>query len=138
MHVGLSTRARRGRPMVSLLQFSDGMVRLTVVLNVPLRSAPRIEDAFRTLMRTTRLEPGCIQCQVWTGTSEEDGHTRTLVHYEERWASERYVEQRVRSPAFTKVLEVLEAAIEPPHVEFDFVSRQQGLDYVEAVRGQMQ
>jgi len=124
--------------MVSLLQFTEGMVRLTVVLNVPARSAPRIQDAFRTLMRSTRLEPGCMDCQVWTGTNEDDGQSRTQVHYEERWASERDVERRVRSPAFTKVLEVLEAATEPPHVEFDFVSRQQGLDYVEAVRGQMQ
>jgi quinol monooxygenase YgiN len=122
--------------MVFLLHFSAAMVRLTVVLHVPSRSTPGIVEAFRTLMRTTRLEPGCMDCQVWTRTSEEDGRTRTQVHYEERWAAERDIEHRVRSQAFTMVLEVLEAATEPPHVEFDFVSRQQGLDYVEAVRSE--
>jgi quinol monooxygenase YgiN len=112
------------------------MVRLTVVLHVPSRSTPCIVEALRTLMRTTRLEPGCMACQVWTGMSDEDGQRRTGVHYEERWASERDIEHRVRSQAFTRVLEVLEAAVEPPQVEFDFVSRRQGLDYVEAVRGE--
>jgi hypothetical protein len=56
------------------------------------------------------------------------------MHYEERWATEQAMENRVRSDAFTKVLEVLEAGIERPEVEFDFVSRHQGLEYVEAVR----
>jgi quinol monooxygenase YgiN len=84
-------------------------------------------------MRGTRLEPGCLDCQLWTSAMEENPG-RTAVHYEERWATERAIENRVRSAAFTSVLEVLEAAAEAPHVEFDFVSRQQGLEYVEEVR----
>jgi quinol monooxygenase YgiN len=114
------------------------MVRLTVVLHVPTSNTPCIVEAFRTLMRSTRLEPGCIDCQVWVGSVEDDRAFRTELHYEERWISEKDIEQRVRSQAFTKVLEVLEAATEAPQVEFDFVSRQQGLDYVEAVRGEIQ
>lgn len=85
-------------------------------------------------MRGTRLEPGCTGCQVWTSAEREEPGRRD-VHYEERWASEQAIEHRVRSDAFTKVLEVLEAAAEPPHVEFDFVTRHQGLEYVEKVRG---
>jgi hypothetical protein len=41
---------------------------------------------------------------------------------------------RVKSEAFTKVLEVVEASASTPQVEFDFVSRHQGLEYVEEVR----
>lgn len=109
------------------------MVRLSVLLHAPNCQARAIENALRVLMRGTRLEPGCTQCQVWT--SAEEGDTgRSEVHYEERWASERAMENRVRSEAFTKVLEVLEAATEAPHVEFDFVSRHQGLEYVEEMR----
>jgi hypothetical protein len=72
-------------------------------------------------------------CQVWTNADEEEP-ARTEVHYEERWANEPAMENRVRSDAFTKVLEVLEAAADVPRVEFDFVSRHQGLEYVEKVR----
>jgi quinol monooxygenase YgiN len=109
------------------------MVRLSVVMHAPTCQARGIEGTLRTLMRGTRLEPGCLECQLWTN-AEEENPGRTDVHYEERWASERAIENRVRSEAFTKVLEVLEASVETPHVEFDFVSRQQGLEYVEEVR----
>jgi hypothetical protein len=44
------------------------------------------------------------------------------------------MEARVKSEAFTKVLEVVEASASAPQVEFDFVSRHQGLEYVEEVR----
>lgn len=84
-------------------------------------------------MRGTRLEPGCRGCQVWTNV-DQDHPNRTLVYYEEQWVTEQAMERRVRADAFTKVLEVLEAAEETPHVEFDFVSRHEGLEYVEAVR----
>ena len=109
------------------------MVRLTVNLHAPAPHALGIMDALRMLMRATRLEPGCVDCQAWT-TEDEDDPGRMEVHYEERWSTEPSIERRVRSEAFTKVLELLEGAVAPPHVEFDFVSRHQGLEYVEAVR----
>lgn len=74
-----------------------------------------------------------MDCRLWTNAKPEDPG-RTDVHYEERWATERAMEGRVRSEAFTKVLEVLEASAEPPQVEFDFVSRHRGLEYVEEMR----
>jgi quinol monooxygenase YgiN len=109
------------------------MVRLSVHLHAPPCQARAIEDALRTLMRGTRLEPGCTGCQVWTSAAEEENGL-SEVHYEERWATENAIETRVRSDAFTKVLEVLEAAAAVPRVEFDFVSSHQGLEYVERVR----
>jgi quinol monooxygenase YgiN len=109
------------------------MVRLSVLLHAPTCQARGIEGALRTLMRGTRLEPGCLDCQLWTNAREENPG-QTDVHYEERWATEPAIENRVRSEAFTKVLEVLEAAADVPQVEFDFVSRHQGLEYVEEIR----
>jgi quinol monooxygenase YgiN len=108
------------------------VVRLTVAFRAPARNAQSLLATLRTLMRATRLEPGCLECRAWTEDDEE--HDYCQVHYEERWSSERQIEGRVRSEAFTKLLEVLEAAPEGPDVQFDFVSRQQGLDYVAKVR----
>lgn len=109
------------------------MVRLSVILQAREGQASAIQSALRSLMRGTRLEPGCTGCRVWT--SADEGHPgRTLVYYEEQWATEKAIEDRVRADAFTKVLEVLEAADATPQVDFDFVSRHQGLEYVEAVR----
>ena len=109
------------------------MVRLSVRLHARRWQARAIEDALRMLMRGTRLEPGCLGCQVWASAEEEESGL-SEVHYEERWASESAIENRVRSDAFTKLLEVLEAAADVPRVEFDFVSSHQGLEYVERVR----
>jgi quinol monooxygenase YgiN len=109
------------------------MVRLSVLLHVPSGQARAIEEALKTLMRATRLESGCMGCLVWTISAEEKTSRRDM-YYEERWVNELAMENRVRSDAFTKVLEVLEAGVETPQVEFDFVSRHQGLEYVEAVR----
>jgi hypothetical protein len=41
---------------------------------------------------------------------------------------------RVLSDAFTKLLEVLEASPARPSVEFDFVAKRMGLEYIEMVR----
>jgi quinol monooxygenase YgiN len=109
------------------------MVRLSVVLHASTSHARRIEDAFRVLSFGMKLERGCAGCEVWT-SAEENPRGGREVHYEERWVNERAMQYRVRSDAFTKVLEVLEAADEPPHVEFEFVSRHQGLEYVEEIR----
>ena len=95
-------------------------------------TAPRLVAALRTLMGAVRLEPGFAACNVWTTDSDDDG---VAVHYEERWADEAAMEARVRSAPFTKLLEVLERAQGQPQVEFEFVARRHGLEYVEAVRG---
>jgi quinol monooxygenase YgiN len=128
-----SAIAGRDRLVANLASFTS-MVRLSVVLYAPTGQARMMTDALRSLIRGTRLEPGCLDCQVWTAFEEGD-ETRVDVHYQERWVTEKAMEVRVQSDAFTRVLEVLEASDEPPQVEFDFVSRHQGLEYVEAVRG---
>ena len=106
---------------------SKRMVRLTVTLTA---SANRVQDlvaAFRFLMVSTRLDPGCLGCSVW---SEPD----SSVHYVEEWSSEEDIRRRVGSDSFTSVLALLESVREPPHVQFDFVSSTRGLDYVAEVR----
>lgn len=108
------------------------MVRLTIVMAAPAATARRLAEALRVLGGTTRLERGCLACNVWT--TEPAGDAGWVVRYEERWASEATMEARVRSDDFTKLLEVVEGAPETPEVEFEFVARRQGLEYVEAVR----
>jgi quinol monooxygenase YgiN len=109
------------------------MVHLMVTLTASKAAAPRLVAALRTLMGAVRLEPGFDASSVWTTEREDDGGL--LVHYEERWADEKAMEARVRSERFTSLLEVVERAPDDPKVEFQFVARRHGLEYVEAVRG---
>jgi len=103
------------------------MVRLTVMLKSSARGAPDLVEAFRFLMVSTRLDPGCLGCSVW---AEPD----SSVHYLEEWKTEADIRRRVQSERFTSVLSILESVHDPPHVQFDFVSTTRGLDYVEEVR----
>ena len=116
-----------------MVQSNARMVRLSVNLLAPPQRAQAVVRAFRTLIWRTRLETGCLACEVWTHQeSEEAGATR--VRYEERWATEQTLEAHVRSEGFTSVLQLLEESTVPPTVEFAFVSRVLGLEYVEDVR----
>ena len=56
------------------------------------------------------------------------------MRYEEVWATEEAIRLRVQSEGFTRLLELLESAPEPPSLRFDFVTDTRGLDYVEEVR----
>ena len=105
------------------------MVRLTVTLVTSPTGAGLLLDAFRSLMVPTRLEPGCLGCLVWEETDDD-----TTLHYAEEWATEADMRRRVRSDRFTSLLAVMEAAVAPPQVQFDFVTTTRGLDYVEEVR----
>lgn len=105
------------------------MVRLTVTLVASQTGARPLLDAFRSLMGTTRLEPGCLGCLVWEEIEDD-----TTLRYAEEWATEADMRRRVQSDRFTSLLAVMEAAAEPPHVQFDFVTMTRGLDYVAEVR----
>jgi quinol monooxygenase YgiN len=95
------------------------VVRLAVVLSAPVRGADQL----------VHFEPGCLGCRVSTEFDD-----KSFVRYEEEWATEEAMRLHVRSARFTRLLEVLESAPEPPEIKFDFVSQTRGLDYVEEVR----
>ncbi len=109
------------------------MVRLTVTLVASQSGVGPLLDAFRSLMGPTRLEPGCLGCLVWEEIEDD-----ATVRYAEEWATESDMRRRVRSDRFTSLLAVMEAATEPPQVQFDFVTTTRGLDYVAEVRHQTQ
>jgi len=104
------------------------MVRLAVALAAT-GYATSVVHALRLLASPTRVEPGCLGCRVWTEDSDE-----STVRYVEEWATEDAMRLRVRSARFTRLLEVLESAVTPPRVQFDFITETRGLDYVAEVR----
>jgi quinol monooxygenase YgiN len=105
------------------------MVRLTVTLVASQTGARPLLDALRSLMGPTRLEPGCLGCLVWEEIEDD-----TTLRYAEEWATEADMRRRVQSDRFTSLLAIMEAAREPPQVQFDFVTIRRGLDYVAEVR----
>jgi hypothetical protein len=102
------------------------MVRVSLMLRPRTPSgAQDLLDGLRSLAVSTRLEPGCVSCSAWNDPMG--------VRYMEEWATEADMRQRIRSDGFTSVLSIVEAAADA-QVQFDFVSKTRGLDYVKEVR----
>src|SRR5262245_36481745 len=100
----------------------DRTVRLSLTLAGRPATTEQMLDALRYITSATRFETGCLGCTVWT----ESG---SRVHYREDWATEADMRRRVRSPAFTSLLAVMETACEPPDVRFESLEGTRGLDY---------
>jgi quinol monooxygenase YgiN len=104
------------------------MVRLTVTLSASSqRYVQDLLEALRFLMLGIRLQPGCRDCSVWVDFE-------STVHYIEEFETEADMRHRVESSKFTSLLSVIESAHQPPCMQFDFVTRTRGLEYVSQVR----
>ena len=99
-----------------------------MVLGASRAGARRLAAALKSLMPSTRLEAGCIDCCLWVDPD-------WTVHYFEEWESEHELERRIRSDRFIWLLAVMEASEETPSIRFDFLASTRGLDYIAEVRG---
>jgi len=105
------------------------MLRLNVTLGAAsARDRERLLEGLQYQVPGTRLEAGCLGCSAWVGVDWS-------VRYYEEWATENDLRHRVQSERFTSLLAVVEAA-EDAEVQFDFVDRRRGLDYVSELRNQ--
>jgi hypothetical protein len=104
------------------------MVRMSVSLVASARSAPDLLHALRTLTMPLRVRSGHLGSNTWMASD----HT---VHYEEDWATESDMRDRVVSDGFTRLLAVIEASEGLPQVQFNFVTKTRGLDYIAEIRG---
>jgi quinol monooxygenase YgiN len=106
------------------------MVRVNIMLNVKsTRETEALMEALRFVVAETRQQHGCDDCSAWS-----DPHL--TVRYLASWSSEAALRAHVRSALFTSLLAILESSGARPMLQFDFVSRSHGLDYVAAVRGE--
>src|SRR5581483_1062386 len=88
-----------------------------------------LRRAFSSLLEPTCVEPGCICCDLY----QESGNQNRFC-LETRWKSEPELVRHLRSEKYRDLLMLLELGSEPPLVEFHAVAETKGLDLVRAVR----
>jgi hypothetical protein len=86
-------------------------------------------QALRSLMVPAQLDRGCGGCWLYV-----DAMDPRCFCYVEEWATPTDLEREIRSARFTRLLSVMEDAPKPPNLEFRFISKTRGLDYIEEVR----
>ena len=94
------------------------VIRLTLSITAARGESWRLIDALRSLMVPTRRERGFVSCQLLLSSESCDP---MRISY-------------VESDRFSRLLELMESALEPPQLEFALGNGTRGLDYVEEVR----
>jgi quinol monooxygenase YgiN len=95
---------------------------------LPQESGP-IAAAVHELMLATRVERGCVHCDLSTQVGE-----RARFRYVEEWREEVDLRRQLRSDRFARLAELVERARERPQVDFELPGGARGLDYAEEVR----
>jgi len=82
----------------------------------------------RSLIGPVRSVPGCSATRLL-----RDAEENCALTWVEEWRSVEYFEHHLQSPAFRKILAVMELAVVVPTVEIDNVSSRRGFDLVEEI-----
>ena len=103
------------------------MVHATVRMVIPANERGEVLEILRSIAERTRLEQGCIGCDVYQAAEED-----LAILVEELWKSEEDLERHLRSEEYRKLLLVVEMALEREdavqlEVELPFVDVQKAV-----------
>jgi len=90
-----------------------------------------VQAALSFLLGPTRVESGCVSCQLYQDVSNPNGF-----HFECLWKTEEDCARHLRSELYKQLLILMELGAEAPSVQFHTVSETQGLEFVYATRQQ--
>ena len=85
--------------------------------------------ALRIQMGRTRVQPGCIHCQINQDTEEPN-----TILYQEQWQSWSDIEHHIRSDRFSWILELMELSCNTPDLQFCDIHETRGMEYVKQIR----
>jgi quinol monooxygenase YgiN len=106
------------------------VVQLTVrLVAAPEQADDMVRALFRVVMVPAQQLPGCRFAQVYRRVDEPN-----RVDYVEEWDEPAVLRQQLSSERFSRLLELVEMAVEAPDIEFRSVSETHGLDYVATQR----
>jgi len=91
----------------------------------------KLQAALSYLLGPTRVEAGCVRCQLY-----QDVNDANILHFESVWKTEADLLRHLRSEIYRQLLILLELSAEPPSVQFHTVSETHGLEFVHATRRQ--
>jgi len=88
-----------------------------------------VTQALQKIMLPARLSRDCSRVELYAEVEQPD-----VLCYLEEWEEEEELFAQLRVERFSHLLEVMECAVEPPFLEFRFVTARRGLDYIESSR----
>jgi quinol monooxygenase YgiN len=102
-------------------------VMLTMLLH-PRRRAEMIQT-LRSLMLLLPAAPGFVSSRLC-----QEADDANAICYAEEWHTQEDLDRQIRSSHYTRLLELMEEAAEPPELRLSWVTDVKGLEYLESVR----
>ena len=105
--------------LISTLRFVPSAKRHSEVLEI-----------LRSVVGPVESQPGCLSCHIY----EEDGPDQATVLCG-HWKSSAALQEHILSDLYLRVLAACELSSQPPEFCFHHVSKTQGMDLVQKLRG---
>jgi quinol monooxygenase YgiN len=96
-----------------------------------LRSRPEVLRVITAQLEVTRVQPGCLRCDLYQAVENPD-----LITLIEEWETHPDLNARLRSEDYRSILAAIELSREEPEIHFDTVIRRGGLEVIAAARAQ--
>jgi quinol monooxygenase YgiN len=105
------------------------MVLATIRMLIPSKKQNEALNILRSVAEQNRVQRSCLGCRVYKDVEED-----RFLMFEEMWRSEEDLKNHLRSQEYSKVLLVIEMALQPPEMRFNVVTRWSGIEMVEKAR----
>ena len=105
--------------VISTLRFMPSPKRHSEVLEI-----------LRSVVGPAESQPGCLSCHIY----EEDGPGQGTVLCG-HWDTEAALREHIRSRLYLRILAASELSTQPPEFSFHHVSKTQGMELVQQLRG---
>ncbi len=105
------------------------MVLATIRMLIPSKKQSEALNILRSVAEQNRVQRSCLGCRVYKDVEED-----RFLMFEEWWKSEEDLSVHLRSQEYSKVLMVIEMALQPPEMRFNIINRWSGIETVEKAR----
>lgn len=105
------------------------MVQATIRMLIPPKKRGEVMEILGSIAERCRFEPGCIGCRVY-----QDSEKKHAIMFEQLWGDQESLERHLRSDEYSRLLLVVEMALEYPEIRFDTISYSAGLEAIARAR----
>jgi len=105
------------------------MIHATIRVKISAQKVGEAIEILHSVAERTRVQPGCVSCQVYHDTQEE-----RLIMLDEMWSTQEGLDTHLRSDEYRNVLLVIEMADEKPEILFNPLADSTGVETIEKAR----
>jgi quinol monooxygenase YgiN len=105
------------------------MVLATIRMMIPPKKHAEVLKILKVIAEQDRVLRACLSCRIYKDAEEEN-----IIMFEEMWRSEEGLMGHLRSNEYSKLLLVVETALQDPEIKFYTITRQSGFEIIEKAR----